>query len=407
MRRFQSGIWTEHEYLKIVAANMVNRFGDSVDAVAFGWLVYALTGSGEWLAVILGVNYLPAVLLQPFTGAWVNYLDKKWVMVLCDLGRGLLVLLIALGYLGGWLMPWMLLVITLLNSSLEALRQPCGLSVLPGVLRPEHLESAMAFNQSACRACELVGMGLSGVIVAVLGVGGAVLVDAATFLLSGAILTALRLPAEQEQPDGGYFGQLRSGLGYYRGNRVLVLVTCFCCLLNLVSVPLESLRAAFIAEGLRLAEDALTAGSVGLSVGLFLGAAGYGVLSRIPKRRLLSACGLGVGLIYLSLWAVTGLPQPWLRSGLYAVLCLLYGAATSAVGVALNVVMMRNVDRAFLGRVGGVFNALVCASMPAAALFFAALQRVLPISGVYLFTAAVAAAGFLLLAARREMAALK
>ena len=44
---FRKGIWTEHEYLKIVAANMVNRFGDSVDAVAFGWLIYALTGSGE------------------------------------------------------------------------------------------------------------------------------------------------------------------------------------------------------------------------------------------------------------------------------------------------------------------------------------------------------------------------
>ena len=84
---------------------MFNRFGDSVDAVAFGWLIYALTGSGEWLAVILGVNYLPTVLLQPFTGAWVNYLNKKWVMVLCDFGRGLLVMLIALGFFQGCLSP--------------------------------------------------------------------------------------------------------------------------------------------------------------------------------------------------------------------------------------------------------------------------------------------------------------
>lgn len=357
--------------------------------------------------MILGVNYLPTVLLQPFTGAWVNYLNKKWVMVLCDFGRGLLVMLIALGFFQGWLTPWMLLMITLLNSSLEALRQPCGLSVLPRVLRPENLETAMAFNQSTCRACELVGMGLSGVIVAVLGVGGAVLVDAATFFLSGGILTGLKLPAEQERPGGGYLRQLRSGLGYYKGNQILVLVTCFCCLINLVSVPLESLRAAFITEGLGLAEDALTTGSAGLSLGLFLGAAGYGILSRIPKRRLLCACGLAVGGIYLLLWTVTWLPQPWLRAALYAVLCLLYGAATSAVGVALNVVMMRNVDREFLGRVGGVFNALVCASMPVASLFFAALQRVVPISGVYLFTAAIAAAGFLLLSGRREMAALK
>ena len=38
-------IMRQKEYMKIIVANLINRFGDSIDSIAFTWLVYAATGS--------------------------------------------------------------------------------------------------------------------------------------------------------------------------------------------------------------------------------------------------------------------------------------------------------------------------------------------------------------------------
>jgi len=45
---------TQKEYLKLIAANVINRFGDSVDAIAIAWLMYEITNSAALMALILG-----------------------------------------------------------------------------------------------------------------------------------------------------------------------------------------------------------------------------------------------------------------------------------------------------------------------------------------------------------------
>ena len=53
----------EKEYLKLIAANIINRFGDSIDGIAIAWLMYQITQSAALMALILGLNYLPTILL--------------------------------------------------------------------------------------------------------------------------------------------------------------------------------------------------------------------------------------------------------------------------------------------------------------------------------------------------------
>lgn len=62
-------IFQQKEYAKMILANLVNRFGDSIDAIAFTWLVYQLTESAAWSALIFGVNSIPTIFITPFAGA--------------------------------------------------------------------------------------------------------------------------------------------------------------------------------------------------------------------------------------------------------------------------------------------------------------------------------------------------
>ena len=101
-------ILKQTEYMKMIFAALVNRFGDSIDAIASTWIVYELTGSAAWSAVIFGVNRIPSVFVPPLAGAWVEGRNKKVIMVLTDLIRAACVAFVASGYLFGFLQAWML-----------------------------------------------------------------------------------------------------------------------------------------------------------------------------------------------------------------------------------------------------------------------------------------------------------
>ena len=47
----------EKEFFKLAIASAFNRFGDSIDALALTWLVYALSGNAMYSAVNFGINY--------------------------------------------------------------------------------------------------------------------------------------------------------------------------------------------------------------------------------------------------------------------------------------------------------------------------------------------------------------
>ena len=88
-------IFKQREFMKMTGANFINRFGDSIDMIAFTWLVFELTGSASWSAIMLGVNMIPNVLVQPFAGAIVERMEKKNIMIVCDVLRGILTASIA------------------------------------------------------------------------------------------------------------------------------------------------------------------------------------------------------------------------------------------------------------------------------------------------------------------------
>ena len=87
------------QYMKLMMASLINRFGDSVDAIASAWIIYEITSNAMWSAVLYGVNKLPSVLIMPLAGAWVEGKRKKTVMVVTDIIRAICVAFIATGYL--------------------------------------------------------------------------------------------------------------------------------------------------------------------------------------------------------------------------------------------------------------------------------------------------------------------
>ncbi|MFA6941878.1 MAG: hypothetical protein WCQ54_13015 [Clostridiaceae bacterium] len=52
-------LFKEKEFMKYITAKFISRFGDSIDTVAYGWMVFQLTGSVVLLAILYAVNGIP------------------------------------------------------------------------------------------------------------------------------------------------------------------------------------------------------------------------------------------------------------------------------------------------------------------------------------------------------------
>lgn len=384
----------------MIAANLISRFGDSVDAIAYSWMVYQLTGSTAWLSVILGVNMIPTVLFQPLGGGLTEYFRKKRVIVICDIARGAVVFLTGVCMLTGALRPWHLLIFTFVNSSIEALRIPNGLAILPQILNKENYKAAISMDQGVRRTSELIGMGCAGIIIGWLGIGGALFVDAVTFLASGLLLSFLQVNEEKRKnvrfQIQGYAGTLKEGFVYFKKSDLAVMVCVICVVQNLCTLPIENLQAAYISEYLRLDVFAMSVGGTAITIGMILGALCLPAISqKISEKRLLIQGGILIGILYFFYIMIGMIPVDSGKYISYFAAAFVFGVLNSMIGVTVQVIFVSRIPEEFVGRISGIFNALACSSLPVGSFLLAGLSAFFPIAELYLLTGTLSIAAFI------------
>lgn len=397
----------QKEYLKIILASLINRFGDSIDAIAFTWLVYALTGSAAWSALIFAVNQLPSVLLQPFAGALVEELDKKKLMVYTDIVRGVTTLGLVMLYLSNHLSPWMMLLFTLINSSVEAFRLPAGLAVVPKILDEKYYTYGTSLNSTLSTVVQLIGLGAAGIIIGTFGIGCAIAIDGFSFFGSAIILSFLHLQEDNLSKEKlqvkEYITTLKEGVIYLKNQPVIRNFCLLAVLLNAILTPLNSLQTPLIYEVLGGGSELLSAFSLAFTVGMGIGSFVYPFLSdRLPIR--IQFIGLGI-LTGIEMYSYT-LGEHF-RSQIIAIyaltiiVSLLFGMTISIMLSALSVHFMKTVKQEYLARVGSIFNAGACAATPAASFVISAFTAFIPVAQIIRISALLCVIIFTVLAIMR------
>lgn len=383
----------EKEYWKLFIAHNISRFGDSIDAIAFSWMAYEITGSASWLAIIMGINAIPTILFQPLAGALVERINKKMLMVLTDFGRGLLVLLIAMLFLFGELSPWTLAICTFLMSTLEAFGLPASMAIYPKIISKEKYTVATSLNQSASQVSQIIGMALAGVIIGFWGTSGALVVDAITFFLSGLILCFLKTKNDVNTSNkstinfSSYKKDFQEGLTYFKGHKLILIICAIGSFMNVVIFPIGSLQAAYINESLQLDAIALSVASISLTVGMTVCSYLYPFISNKVKRYKLFLFSWFIMMILFVGLFINGPHLPlWLVWGLLILLLFLVGCCCSLISLAVNVSFMEHVEENYLARIGSLFNSMVMLATPIGSFIFAGMAKVMHVNQIFLFT---------------------
>jgi DHA3 family macrolide efflux protein-like MFS transporter len=374
-------------YVQFMVSKVVSRFGDSIDSIAYSWMVYILTGSKLLMGTLLAVNFLPSIFLGLFVGALVDRMSPKKVIVLTNTGRGLFVGITALLFGLGELQVWHLFVITILNSLLECFTSPAEVSTVPRLLPKSMLLSGNAMASSATRVAELAGLAVAGTLIATAGITWTILIDAGLFALSALLMSRVGYPKTQtssnienktlESSDSpparkSIFSEMTEAFHFMRKHVLLLIVSILFAFVNFCLMPFNVLRTPYVIETLHAG-----AGGLSLLSGLIVGGmvlSGLWLSHRGSNYRKSVLVIVGIVMLGLS-YAMTAIPAYMTSYQLpvAAVFCLMMGMGIPLATTPLASYLMEVTPSDMLGRVYALQSMLVVSVAPLGSLVSGAL----------------------------------
>lgn len=363
-------VFTQKEYLKHIVANSISRFGDSIDAIAFTWLVYAITGSAAWSAIVFAINQLPSVLIQPFVGPVIEGMNKKKVMIITDFIRGGIIIGLVILYLTEYLNPWVLLLFTFCNSTVEAFSMPAFTAVVPKIIEEKYYTYGTALSSTISTIVQLAGTAAGGVIIGVWGVETAILIDGVSFFAAGLLRTFLRLD-EKNLRKGKlefkeYFETLKEGAVYIKKQPVIYNFCLMAIITNAILVPINSLQTPLITEVMGQGSELLSVFSMAMFIGMLIGSVVFPlIMEKMQVRTVVVITGISIGstffLYTMGIYVQGNIVAIYLLTMIASVIL---GISTSMLSSVLNVQFMKVVSQEYLARVAAIFSAGACAATP-------------------------------------------
>ncbi|MFB6724854.1 MFS transporter [Kribbella sp. NPDC056345] len=172
------------EFRALWFAQLASVAGDQLARVALAVLVFDRTGSAGLSALTYALTFLPDLLAGPLLSGLADRFSRRRVMVVCDLARMALVAVMAIPGLPLWLLCVLLVVVQLFAAPFQAARA----ALLPSILTGEQYVKSSAVSNMTSQFAQVAGFVAGGALVAALGAHRTLLVDAATFAVSAALV---------------------------------------------------------------------------------------------------------------------------------------------------------------------------------------------------------------------------
>jgi len=219
-------LWTAN-FILLWQGNLVSSVGDVLYEIALGFWILAVTGSTALMGALMAASTIPRVLFAPIAGVVVDRTDRKWLLVLMDAIRGIVVVLVAVAAMTGYARVWMVFVAGVIIGLCAAFFNPAVMSVIPDIVTREKIVQANSFFSMIRAGSGIIGNSLGGVLYAAIGAPIMFLINGVSYLFSAGTETFLNIPAVHKgRETPRFFRDMKDGFRYVwtnTGMRFLML----------------------------------------------------------------------------------------------------------------------------------------------------------------------------------------
>lgn len=370
------------------SSQLISQSGDFIFDIALIWLVLQSTGSVLDVSLIVVAALIPAVVLGPVLGVYIDRWPRRTVLLVTNLAEAVLV-----AGLSGLVLAHeasfavILGIVVALSVGSQFVRITSN-AMVPQTVATDDLAPANSLLSFSNSTTQVVGLSVGGIVVALFGVVYPIEYDALTFLVAALILGLMSSVVGRPVPlapgtERRFRSEFVEGLRYIRSQRYLLEVIVLGLAINFCGNAVFALWAPY-AE-LVLHGGAATYGFLGaaIAVGAIVGAAAIGKMNTRHSAGmflLIGGMGIGVGIILLGLTKSVPLALGE---------ALLVGALLSITNVPLLTLVQAKVPNQLMGRVMAVLFSLLLAAAPLGAFFAGAFAERTSIGFVYIVAGAI------------------
>jgi MFS family permease len=360
----RESIFSSRDFRLFYFGQATSYIGDGLRTIALPLLVFKLTGSALSLGLTFSLEWFSFGVFSLVGGSLADRLNRKRLMIWCDVVRSSIILGFALGYRSGWLTIPILYCGIVLHTACGAIFNGGQASSIPYVLGKARATRAVAALIGTESAVNTAVPPIGGAIFGLAGPFPALLVNAVTYIASIFSLSVIRdLGPETTSgfPRAHHVASdIAVGFRFLFADKAMRIVTFASFMANFFGSLGFTAYVPFIKRDL---------GGNDLSVGIVFGALGAGtVLGAYLVSRVHTTFGTNMVIGYL--WSFLQLGLIWTHS--VTVAAIILGLLSIAAGWNVSATLgwrMRIIPEETVGRVFGAARLLVlCGTLPGALL---------------------------------------
>lgn len=200
-------------YLLLWTAQFAAMLAGFFNYVAVAWLTLQLTGSNLAVGSVLAAAAVPQAVLMLLGGATSDRITPRTTMLLAGTARGVVMAVVAALTLAHSVQLWQLLVAAVLVGATSAFFYPASTSMVPRLLERDQFEAGNALLNISRTLAIVLGPAAAGVLLAAVGAGAALAVDAAASVLAGLLVVPIPVGAARSgKPKTNPLVDVRDGV---------------------------------------------------------------------------------------------------------------------------------------------------------------------------------------------------
>jgi len=346
----------------VFAANVVSMIGSGMNSAAVAWYILQATHSEIALGTFAVVQTLPAILLLPFTGVIIDREDRRRLVMMLDAARAVVIVTVSMLAFAGKAKIWELYAMNTLVAAGFWMFWPTITALIQELTPGDEFVHANTFLLAGVQGGWLIAGSIVGFVYNKIGLGGVLLIDVSTYVVSFLCYFAVRKgrhvvprPAElhsdivaAESAVGKFFREMREGISFLRDRREIVMLGVSWALFLsammtgvVVTPPLsEHFHAGAVGYGWL---------NGGWGTGAFVSAFYAPLFIKMFGAR--RSIAISLGLLAVMMISAPMVPLLALAVVVYA----LMGSARGITGVSLNTSLMEQIPQHFMGRVQNTF----------------------------------------------------
>jgi MFS family permease len=347
----------------VFAANLISMLGSGMNSAAVAWYILQATHSEMALGMFAVLQTVPAMLMLPFTGVIIDREDRRRLVMWLDALRAIIIVTVAILAFRHRVQVWQLYLMNTLVAAGFWMFWPTITALIQELTPEGEFVQSNTFLLAGVQGGWLIAGAIVGFMYNHIGLGGVLLIDVSTYVVSFLCYFAVRkgrhvvLRPEEIRNDllaadtqlQRYWRDMREGLHFLRDRKPVILLGVSWALF------LGAMITGVVVTP-SLSERIFNAGAVGygwLNAGWGTGAFLSVLYAPQAIARLGGRRAVGFSMALLSACVVCAPISRWLSLAIF--LYFVMGSARGVGGVAMNTSLMEMVPNHLMGRVQNSF----------------------------------------------------